>query len=120
MIHPTNERYRSQANPRLLVSRLLTTTDTKVYECPAGHRAQIDLIVFCNGATSSVLLRWHHAQRDEGSIQANAQFFDTAVPASASMQDDGPRPMLEGETLRGKAGTASAISVSIYGRETPV
>jgi len=120
MIHPTNTRYRSESNPRLLVSRLLTTTDAKVYECPAGHRAQIDLVVFCNAATTAIDLRWHHVQRDEGSTQANAQFFDTEMAASSAMQDTAPRPMLEGETLRGKAGATSSISVTVYGREIPV
>lgn len=117
MIHPTNVRTRLESSPRLLATRLLTTTDSRIYECPAGKRATVDLLVFCNGATAATLLRFHHAEKGGASTQRNAQFYDTSMAASSVMQDTGTRSLLEGEALRGSAGAASAISVSVYGRE---
>jgi hypothetical protein len=117
MIHPTNTRSRLDQSPRLLAAKLLPTTDQRLYQCPAGKRAEILFLQICNGATTATTVRFHHVAKDEASAQGNAQLYDTSIPANSAMQDNAPRPMLEGEELRASAGASSAVTVSVYGRE---
>jgi len=112
-----NTASRSSVPSRLLAQVVLSTVDSPIYICPTQSRATITHIVICNGHTTSTTFRVHHCLPGDSSALRNAQFYDSRLGAGVTVVDNTSRPMLAGESLRGKASVASVVSVSVYGME---
>lgn len=114
---PTNTPDRTQLNPRLLSYGLLTTTDDRLYAVPAGKRTALTAVVFCNVTALAATFRMHHVLPGRTSTTTNAQYYDSRLNANVTVIDQTPRYLDSGDELRGRAGTASAVSFAVYGYE---
>jgi len=113
----TNIPLRSERSPRLLAQFTFTTTDERIYAVPSDRTATVTCIVVCNTHTSATTFRIHHALPGASSVVANAQYFDARLANGATVIDETERPLLPGESLRGKAGVTGVVSVNVYGRD---
>lgn len=114
---PTNPITRTELNPRLLGYGLLTTTDDRMYAVPASKRAALTCVVFCNVSATAATFRMHHVVPGRTSGTTNAQYYDSRLNANVTVIDQSPRWLEPGDELRGKAGTANAVSFAVYGYE---
>jgi hypothetical protein len=114
----TNPTTRSELNPRLLASGLLTTTDAPLYTCPSDRRAVITSLVFCNVTALAATFRLHHVVPWATSSTGNAQYYDSRLNANVTVIDGSTRWLDSGDELRGRASAASSASFAIYGYET--
>lgn len=110
---------RAERNPRLLAQFTFTTTDERIYTVPSDRVAFVSCIVVCNTHTSATTFRIHHAKPGAASGVGNAQYYDARLANGATVIDEAERPLLPGESLRGKAGVTGVVSVHVYGREGP-
>jgi len=117
---PTNRYTPSDSPPRLLASVSLLASDQTIYATPAGKRATVTLLVVCNTNGTATTFRIHHVAPGKSSAASNAQYWDTRIASGQTVLDDSPRALLPGDELRGKGGTASWVTVSVYGVETAV
>jgi hypothetical protein len=108
---------RAERNPRLLAQFTLTTNDASVYTVPSDRVAFVSAIVICNTHTSATTFRVHHTRPGAASAVANAQYYDARLANGATVIDETERPLLPGESLRGKAGVTGVVAVAVYGRE---
>jgi hypothetical protein len=115
---PTNPTQRSQFNPRLLASGLLTATDTALYTCPSDRRCAITAIVFCSVSATAATFRLHHVVPWNTSTTGNAQYYDSRLNANAVLIDQTPRWLDSGDELRGRSTAANTASFAIYGYES--
>lgn len=118
MAYATNADDRSERNPRLLGQFLFTTTDERVYTVPAGKRATVVALVVCNTGTVANTFRIHHVPPRAAASATNAQYYDARLANGATVIDQMPRYLDPGDAIRGKAGTASVVSVAVYGSES--
>jgi hypothetical protein len=103
---------------RLLAQVVLSTVDTIIYICPTDKIATVTHLVVCNTDTVARTYRVHHCLPNDAASVRNAQFYDARLANSVSVIDDTQRPMLQGETLRGRASAGSVVAVSVYGTES--
>ena len=118
MRYQTNQIDRTERNPRLLASLLFTTTDERVYVVPADRTAVVESVVICNGSTATASFRFHHVAPSASSAIGNAHYYDARLAANQTVLDTLPRLLGPGDSIRGRASTASVVAVHLYGRET--
>ncbi len=88
---------------------------TTLYTVPAGKAALIKRIVATNPTgTDRTLTLWH-----DGTANANVILPPATILAGGWGEDDGLYVLEAGDTISGQASAASAITVTIYGLETP-
>jgi hypothetical protein len=108
---------RAERNPRLLAQFAFTTNDESVYTVPSDRVAFVTAVVVCNTHTSATTFRLHHTRPGAASAVVNAQYYDARLANGATVIDETERPLLPGESLRGKAGVTGVVSVAVYGRD---
>lgn len=108
---------RADRSPRLLAQFTFTTNDESVYTVPSDRVAFVTAIVVCNTHTSATTFRVHHTRPGAATSVANAQYYDARLANGATVIDETERPLLPGESLRGRAGVTGVVSVNVYGRE---
>ena len=116
--YQTNNSDRTERNPRLLASVLLTTTDERIYVVPATKRATTVTLVVCNTGTVSTSFRLHHATPRVTSGASNAHYYDARLANGATIIDEAPRYLEPGDSIRGRAANASIVAVQVYGSES--
>lgn len=109
---------RTMQPSRLLAQVVLSSVDTVIYICPTDKIATVTHIVVCNTDTVARTYRVHHCLPNDAATVRNAQFYDARLANAVTIIDDTQRPMLQGETLRGRANAANVVSVSVYGIES--
>ncbi len=104
--------------PRRLFAVLpKVNTATPVYICPAGKRAVLTLMEFCNTSAGAATVRVHHVATGETAATSNALFYDLSIARAVTVTDDDPRYLDQGDAIYALQGTADAIALVIYGYE---
>ncbi len=112
---------KQENTPRRLCAVLpKINTAAPVYICPAGKRAVLTLIEFCNTSGGVATIRIHHVSTGETAAANNALYYDLSISRAVTAVDDNPRYLDQGDAIYALQGTADAISLIIYGYEVAV
>lgn len=84
-----------------------------LYTVPGATQVIIKYMVAINTTANEVTMQlWH-----DGVADSNCIFGPTTIPAGGKAEFDGNLIMETADTLNGKAGTSSSITLSVYGLE---
>lgn len=104
--------------PKKLAQAELGTSDASLGGPGAGKFWTISSVVVCNTSASSRTFRLHAVNSGGSSTTANALFYDATLNANAVVEGLRGLVLESSQTLRGLAGAATSVTVSVFGIES--
>jgi hypothetical protein len=119
--YPTgfNASPRTAQPARRLACRQGPTAAATLYDCPSSISTAISAIVLANTTGSAVAIRLFHAIPGETFVAANAIAYDLSIAASSVVLLEIAMQLSPGDRIGYYAATGSAVTFTVYGRESP-